>query len=157
MKWAYAISIYVMLMGPVAYGQDTYADHLRAVEAIAKGGIIPPQLPVDPSPIATAQPHRCTCGCETTGQCKCPNCSVGCGFIMAEPPCCQDGWSGPDVGGYYYYTAGGVEIGTWHPTWTKPRGYMPSNWARDLDIPPPVVNRPQARYTQYTAPAQCRT
>jgi hypothetical protein len=27
--------------------------------------------------------HRCTCGCEETGQCTCPNCSVGCGFLPA--------------------------------------------------------------------------
>lgn len=26
-------------------------------------------------------PHKCTCGCETTGKCDCPNCSTGCGFI----------------------------------------------------------------------------
>lgn len=28
--------------------------------------------------------HRCVCGCEETGQCKCPNCSVGCGFIEGK-------------------------------------------------------------------------
>jgi hypothetical protein len=27
----------------------------------------------------------CQCGCEKTGQCLCPNCSVGCGFLP-EPP-----------------------------------------------------------------------
>lgn len=30
------------------------------------------------------QPHPCTCGCEVTGHCVCPNCSVGCGFL--PPP-----------------------------------------------------------------------
>src|SRR4051794_9804558 len=31
-------------------------------------------------------PRRCTCGCEETGQCSCPNCSVGCGFLPAPLP-----------------------------------------------------------------------
>jgi hypothetical protein len=30
-------------------------------------------------------PQRCRCGCEQTGQCKCPNCSVGCGFVVPIP------------------------------------------------------------------------
>jgi hypothetical protein len=32
----------------------------------------------------TGQPHPCTCGCEETGKCLCPNCNVGCGFSTAK-------------------------------------------------------------------------
>src|SRR5690348_11934201 len=53
-------------------------------------------------------PHRCTCGCEVTGQCVCPNCSVGCGFL--KPPTGKPPWTPEPVvsgkGGVYCYCGG---------------------------------------------------
>jgi hypothetical protein len=43
-----------------------------------------------------AKGHPCTCGCDQTGQCTCPNCNAGCGFTPAPAQakksdvCCKD-------------------------------------------------------------------
>ena len=52
-------------------------------------------------------PHRCTCGCEVTGQCKCPNCSVGCGFLPnTKKGCCPVGFT-PLTGCQWYPSCDG--------------------------------------------------
>ena len=38
-------------------------------------------------PTATQVGHRCTCGCDKTGQCTCPSCNVGCGFDSTCDDC----------------------------------------------------------------------
>lgn len=56
------------------------------IVGILPGAILVPMMrerSVHALPPKPGVPGPCGCGCATTGECLCPSCSVGCGFLPA--------------------------------------------------------------------------
>ena len=61
------------------------------------------------TPAVPGKPGPCQCGCDVTGKCLCPSCSVGCGFLpapakSASKEACD--CAGPRPAVRYWTTAG---------------------------------------------------